>query len=224
MYLTETHLHTSEVSGCASVSGAGQADQYKAIGYNTIIVTDHFFNGNSTVDPRLPWEDKIDLYCSGYENAKKRGEEIGLNVLFGVEYGSCGADFLIYGIDKSWLKANPDILDIHLCDFCDRVHAAGGVVVHAHPFREADYIHEMKFIPQYTDAVEAYNAGNRDNVWNERAVWYAKQYGFTMTAGSDCHHLGGAAFGVETEQEIRDISQYIDAIKNRTIAKLHLSR
>lgn len=218
MFLTETHLHTSEVSACASVTGAKQAEQYKSLGYSTIIVTDHFFNGNSTVDPRLPWDRKIDLYCMGYENAKKRGDEIGLNVLFGMEYGSCGADFLIYGIDKQWLKANPDILDIHLCDFCNRVHASGGVVVHAHPFREADYIREMKFIPRHTDAVEAYNAGNRKSVYNERAVWYAHSYDLPITAGSDCHHLGGAGYGILTEFEITDISQYVDAIKNRTIA------
>ena len=33
---------TSEVSACASTSGAGQARIYKELGYDGIIVTDHF--------------------------------------------------------------------------------------------------------------------------------------------------------------------------------------
>ncbi|MBP3272841.1 MAG: histidinol-phosphatase [Ruminococcus sp.] len=228
LFLTETHLHTSEASACASASGAQQADQYKKLGYDTIIVTDHFFNGNTTVDRTLPWEKQVDLYCLGYENAKKRGDEIGLNVLFGIEYTWTGTDFLIYGVDKEWLKSYPDTMQISVQEFCDRVHAAGGAVVHAHPFRERNYIHELKFIPQYTDGVEGYNAGNGSTVMDERAVWYAEQYGFPITAGSDCHHIGGDShnpgvfFGVYTEERINDISDYIAVVKERRIAGLKL--
>ena len=49
MFRYETHLHTAEGSGCASASGAEQARRYKALGYDGIIVTDHFFNGNCAV-------------------------------------------------------------------------------------------------------------------------------------------------------------------------------
>lgn len=42
MFRYETHLHTAEGSGCASASGAEQARRYKALGYDGIIVTDHF--------------------------------------------------------------------------------------------------------------------------------------------------------------------------------------
>lgn len=44
MFGYETHLHTAEGSACASASGAEQARRYKALGYDGIIVTDHFFN------------------------------------------------------------------------------------------------------------------------------------------------------------------------------------
>ena len=56
------------------------AVKYKEEGYTGIIVTDHFFNGNTTVPRDLPWEERVELFCKGYENAKAKGDEIGLDV------------------------------------------------------------------------------------------------------------------------------------------------
>ena len=224
MFKTETHMHTSEGSGCATASGAEQAEQYKALGYDTIIITDHFFNGNTAVDRSLSWDEWVDGYCRGYENAKKRGDEIGLNVLFGIEYGWYGTDLLVYGIDKQWLKDNPDVINISVHKFCDRVHAHGGIAVQAHPFREADYIRDIKLLPKYTDAVEVFNAGNREPIFDDRAMWYAEQFSMVKTAGSDQHHIGGNKFfGIMTEFEIKDISDYIRAVKENNIAELFRS-
>ena len=223
MFLTETHLHTRESSACASATGAQQAEQYKALGYDTIFVTDHFLNGNTAVDRSLPWSEQVELYCAGYENAKKRGDEIGLTVLFGIEYGWNATDLLIYGVDKEWLLSYPDTLRVSVQEFCDRVHMAGGCIVHAHPFREADYINEMKFLPRQTDGVEVFNSGNRMNVWNERAKWYAVQYGKTMTAGSDCHHISAdkdSFAGVYTDEKIETAADYVKAVKNGQILGL----
>ena len=46
-YLYETHMHTSEASACAGSTGAQMARAYKEAGYTGIIVTDHFFYGNT---------------------------------------------------------------------------------------------------------------------------------------------------------------------------------
>lgn len=222
MFLTETHLHTKEGSACASASGAEQAEQYKGLGYDTIIITDHFVNGNTAVDRSLPWEEQMDMYCLGFEHAKKRGGELGLNVLFGIEFSWGTSDFLIYGLDKQWLKDNPDMLGISVHELCDRVHESGGIVVQAHPFRQADYIRDIRLLPYHCDGVEVYNAGNRDPVSDSRAMWYADQFGFVKTAGSDCHHVvdGGRFYGVETEFEIKTIDDYITAVKQDRIAGL----
>ena len=159
MFRYETHLHTAEGSACASASGAEQARRYKALGYDGIIVTDHFFNGNCAVTNFDSWEDRVNKFCKGYENAKEVGDKIGLKVFFGLEYSYFGADLLTYGIDKDFLLANDNISDISFYQFADRVHKAGGVLVHAHPFREADwYIHEIKLLPKWIDGVEVYNS------------------------------------------------------------------
>ena len=223
MFLTETHLHTAEGSACASATGAQQADQYKALGYDTIIITDHFINGNTAVDRSLLWDEQMDMYCLGFEHAKARGAEIGLNVLFGIEFSWCAADFLMYGIDKEWLKGNPDMLSISVHEVCGRVHEAGGIVVQAHPFREADYIRDFRLLPWHCDGVEVYNAGNRDPRFDRRAMWYADQFGFVKMAGSDCHHIteNGRFFGVQTEFEIKRIEDYIRAVRKNQIAGLY---
>ena len=224
MFLTETHLHTSESSACGRATGAEQAEQYKALGYDTIFVTDHFMNGNSAVDRSLPWKEQVEAYCLGFENAKKRGDEIGLTVLFGIEYGWAASDFLVYGVDKEWLLGYPDTLRIDVREFCDRVHAAGGCIVQAHPFREADYISDIKLLPWHTDGVEVFNSGNRQDVFNDRARWYAEQYGKPMTAGSDCHAVdpNGRFAGVYTERKIETAADYVEAVNTGLIKGLKI--
>ena len=92
-YLYETHMHTSEASACAGSTGAQMARAYKEAGYTGIIVTDHFFYGNTSVDRSLPWEEWVRRFCLGYEHAKAEGERIGLSVFFGWEACYEGTEF-----------------------------------------------------------------------------------------------------------------------------------
>jgi hypothetical protein len=218
MFKYETHLHTAEASACATASGAEQARRYKSLGYDGIIVTDHFFNGNTAVRNFYSWEDRINKFCKGYENAKAEGDKIGLKVFFGLEYSYYGADILAYGIDKSWLIENDNLCDLSFYRFADRVHEAGGFLVHAHPFREAPYIPEIKLLPKWVDAVEVYNSGNKQEVFNDRAKVYAQQFGLPQTAGTDNHDLSvdeNRISGIETETELMSIEDYINAVKNQ---------
>ena len=107
LYTVETHLHTSQGSACAHSTGAEMARAHKAAGYDTIIITDHFFGGNTAVPRDLPWAQRIELFCAGYEQAKQEGDKIGLTVLFGWEWAWHGTEFLTYGLDKAYLLAHP---------------------------------------------------------------------------------------------------------------------
>ena len=84
LYLYETHLHTTAASACARSSGAEYISFYKSLGYAGIIVTDHFFNGNCSIPDNLPWEERVNLFCRGYEEAKAEGDRQGLQVFFAV--------------------------------------------------------------------------------------------------------------------------------------------
>lgn len=214
MYKYETHIHTAEASACASAKGAEQARRYKDEGYDGIFVTDHFFNGNSAVPRDLPWKERIDLYCSGYENAKAEGDKIGLKVFFGIEYTYQGADVLVYGLDKQWLYDHPDC-DNDFFAFHDAAKGSGALMIHAHPFRGYPYLNgRVLLLPDWVDGVEVYNSGNGEEVWNDRAEWYAKEFGFRRTAGTDNHHLwveSDRLAGVFSETELICAEDYAKA-------------
>ena len=218
MFRYETHMHTAEGSACASATGWEQAKRYKESGYDGIFVTDHFFNGNCAVRHFRDWEDRVAQFCLGYEHAKEEGDRIGIKVFFGFEYSYNGADLLTYGLSKQWLLDNPDVLDISVYEFCDRVHRDGGYIVHAHPFREANYLQEIRLLPMWTDAVEVHNCGNSDQAMNDRALWYSEQYGLPVSAGTDNHHLSAEKLsGVITEEPIEKPEDYFEAVKNRRV-------
>lgn len=228
MYKYEPHLHTSEGSTCASSTGAEMARAHKAAGYDGIFVTDHFFNSSTTVPRELPWEERIDLYCKGYENALAEGERIGLAVFFGVEWTIRGADLLIYNKDKQWLKCNEYLLtEADERELFFEVRKTGGFIVHAHPFREADYIPHISLYPHDVDAVEIINTRNSDplfggnTIFNDRAEMYAKMYGLAGTGGSDTHNasqiVGG---GIMVPEKINTPEDYLRQIRNGSVIPL----
>ena len=134
----------------------------------------------------LPWDERIELFCRGYELAAEEGQKAGLKVFFGWEYAHLGCDFLTYGLDKAWLMAHPDIDKMEINRYLDLVRSEGAYVVHAHPFREDFYIPYIQLLPRKVDAVEVLNACRKD-FENERAAEYAKNYGLKISAGSDNH-------------------------------------
>ena len=223
MYKYETHLHTMEGSACSSAPADEMARAHKRAGYDGIFVTNHFFNGNTSVPRELPWEERVDLYCRGYEIARDVGEEIGLKVFFGIEFCVYSSDFLIYGIDKEWIKANERLL-MHTDEreLFRTVRGMGGFIVHAHPFRGDPYIHHISLYPDDIDAVEVIN-GSHDShkMYNERARIYADMYGLAKTGGSDSHHLdrlfGG---GIAVPEPISCPEDYLRQIRQGKVVPL----
>lgn len=217
MYKYETHMHTSEASGCASSSGAEMAEKYKELGYTGIIVTDHFFNGNSAIDRSLPWEQMVDGFCRGYENAKKRGDEIGLSVFFGWEYTFDGTDILTYGLDRQWLCSHPETMSLNIIDYIRLVKRSGGLAIQAHPFRERDYIRMIRLFPRWIDGMETYNASDAGSMSNELAAHVARSYGLAETSGSDSHSINGInCGGMMFENKLSDIDDFISQVKSKS--------
>lgn len=219
-YFYETHLHTSQTSRCGSSTGAEHARFYKKLGFAGIIVTDHFFSGSCHVPKDLPWKERIERYCAGYEDALCEGQKIGLDVFFGIEHNWNGDDYLIYGIDKAWMIAHPEMEFWTHAQQYEAVRAAGGCVVQAHPFRTRDYIKNVTLGLDYCDAIEAANAGN-DPHNDAFALAYAKKYDLMITAGSDNHHsypgidVEQEIFGVALEEKLTSIHDYVRLIREK---------
>ena len=214
MNIYETHCHTAESSACASATAEQQVRFYKERGFTGIIVTDHFLNGNTTAKPDMPWELRVNIQFLGYEHAKKTGDEIGLDVFFGWEYTVDGSDFLTYGLDKQWLLAHPETMTLPPNGYFDLIHAEGGYISHAHPFREDWYIDMIRLFPRKCDAVEIINSC-RKPFENDMAKLYADSYGLPYTAGSDNHHANQAHLsGIQTDARICDIKHFIEVLKS----------
>ncbi len=211
-YKYETHLHTAETSKCGISTGAEFARFFKALGYTGIFVTDHFFNGNTTVPQDLPWPARVESFCHGYEVTAQEGTRLGLDVFFGWEYSSDWAHFLTYGLGKDWLLANPDLLTWNLLRYFDRVHADGGSIVHAHPFREG--VELVQLVPDRMDAIEVVNCGRPDDA-NRHALDFAASFDLPRTAGSDIHSTKQKRLcGVACSRRLMEARDYIAAVKS----------
>lgn len=221
-YLYETHMHTAEGSACGKAPGREMARSAKAYGYVGVFITDHHWGGNTRPDRELPWEDWVDKFCRGYEEAKAAGDEIGLQVFMGWESGYHATEFLIYGPDKAWMKAHPELKTISVEEQYRLIHGAGGMVIHAHPFREAKYIPEIRLYPEWVDGVEGVNAQHSSILssqhynpkYNQRAIAYANEHGLPLTAGTDLHRTEPVGAGVAFREKLTDVQDYIRQIKS----------
>ncbi|GHT66206.1 hypothetical protein FACS1894110_09480 [Spirochaetia bacterium] len=225
-YLYETHLHTSQISACGESRGREYIRGYKQLGYTGIIVTDHFYRGNCTVNRNLPWREWVNQYCRGFEDARNEGARQGLDVFFGWEETFDGDDYLIYGLGKEWLMEHPEAARWSRREQFLAVREAGGCVVHAHPFRQHYYIRSITLAPALVDAVEAANAGNHEQYYDALALRYAKKLGLPVTAGSDVHDTvqlaAGDVFGVYLNKKMETIADYAAAIRGNAIAGLKM--
>jgi len=212
VYRYELHAHTKEVSRCSLISAVDLVRVYKDLGFHGVCITDHFLNGNTVVSRQLPWEEQVAAFCQGYELAYQEGKKLGIDVYFGWEYSYWGSDFLTFGLDKEWLLAHPEIMQMSLKQYCDFVRAQGGYIVHAHPFREDEWIEMIRLIPRHVDAVEVVNICRKD-FENQMAYQYAQNYGLAMCAGSDNHEGKLPRLcGVELDHRVDSIQALLGAI------------
>lgn len=219
-FLYETHLHTKQGSACGSASGYEIAKAAHEAGYAGIFVTDHNWGGNTAVNRDLPWEEWVREFEKGYLDAKRYGDEHDFDVFFGYEAGYGGPEFLIYGVDADWMIAHPEIRGASVKEQYRLIHEAGGMVIQAHPFREAWYIDAVLLYPDDVDGAETVNAthsnpkstAHNKPEYDVKALQYAKENKLPMTAGSDLHSVHVFGGGVAFKRRLTSVSDYCNAI------------
>lgn len=215
MYKYELHCHTGTTSACGSMTADEIVDLYLANGYDGVVITDHFLNGNTRVHSILPdgtYAEKIDLFFKGYEEVKEAAKGR-LEVFFGLEVSYLGTDMLAYGFDRDSLKACPQLPEMDLRTFADYCREHGVLAVQAHPFREDSYIDHIRLYPN-CEGVEAFNAA-RNALCNDLGAYYAKVHDKIAIGGSDIHHtnqpmLSGMAF----DEKVTSIEQLIALLRS----------
>lgn len=217
-YLYETHLHTSPVSRCAKASVRENLEFYRSLGYEGVFVTNHFVDGNINTDRTNTYSDLLEFYFSDYEEALRIGKEIGISVFLGIETTYGGTDFLVYGLNKEWYFAHPEIKDMEKSRSLAVMAEAGALIIQAHPFREASYIDHIRLFPRAVHGVEIYNA-NRTDFENSMAEHYAKSYGLLAFAGSDNHVAGKQARlgGMQSATPIANEADFVARVRSGEI-------
>ena len=210
------HQHTAVASACAHETPEEVVCGLKKAGYAGVVMTEHFYHGNTAVRRHQAWEDFVRPYEEAYERAKKAAENLDFDVLFGIEEGvGGGKEVLIYGITPAFLYAHPELRDARLPELASLVRAEGGLVVQAHPFRVRDYIRApWEELPaEHLDGIEVHNACN-DMLSNLRAQTLAEKHGLIEIAGSDAHTPPSRGLaGIACENRIRTERELVEVLR-----------
>ncbi len=215
-YRYETHLHTAPVSACARASVEESIRAYRELGYTGVFITNHFIGANIAREVReLPYAEQLEYYYSAYLEGKRVGDELGVDVFFGIEISYKGTDFLVYGLDIDWYRAHPEITEMPKKEEIRLMRDAGALVIQAHPFREASYIDHIRLFPRDVHGTEVINSC-RTPEENAMAKLYSEHYGLIPFAGTD-NHTGAdrtTFAGMESDVRITDESDFVRRVKN----------
>ena len=211
-YRIEAHAHTTPESTCSQIPPADMARIYHDLGYDAIVITNHFIY-NYNLYEQFPPVVALEKYMLGWENTKKEAQKYGMTVILGAElrFTENFNDYLIYGIDKEMLAEIYKLLPGGLKNFREKFNMDKSILFQAHPFRDGMELADPKLL----DGMETFNMHNGHNSRVGKAVRYAHDNGIKRAiAGTDFHEYGreGAA-AVRTKILPKDSFEFADILK-----------
>ena len=195
----DLHTHTSPRSPCSSIDPLELVREASRLGLDGICLTEH----------QVLWQpDEIVELAQGTPVKIFRGNEFTTNQ----------GDILVFGYEED-LK---ELLMIE--DLRDRVTAAGGFMIAAHPFRgfKTFGIGQLQMTVEqasnrkvfdFVDALEIRN-GKVSDQENDMAARVAARLGLPGTAGSDAHRLDEVGKWVtDFERQIENEQELIEELR-----------
>jgi len=205
MFRFDTHVHTDETSHCGKVPAKEMVKLYAEAGYSGFVMTDHYNRHSMKVHGCETPEQEIETFLKGYRAAKAYGDEIGFDVLFGMELQPDGAynEYLLYGLTEEFFYAHPHIYEEDLLTLRRLANENGILIFQAHPYRPG----LTRAMPGFLDGVEVFNGNPRHNSQNHLALMYAAQHKLLQCSGSDAHQVEDIGRGgLLTEERITDLA------------------
>lgn len=183
-YRIEMHAHTMPISGCSEITPAEMAEAYHKKGYDTIVITNHFYQ--NSYGNNLCREDFLNAYVNAYEETKHEAEKYGITVLLGAEirFTENTNDYLIYGVDREILSKGYEYFTKGVEAFRTEVKLPDSIFVQAHPFRNGCNLIDTDLL----DGIEAFNMHPGHNSPIGFAIRKAYENNKIITVGSDFHH------------------------------------
>ena len=182
----ELHAHTSPASKCADFAPEEVVEKYKNLGYDAIVITNHFPGGFD----QLPKDVFFEQYFGDFDKACAHGEKLGIKVFLGSELRFENDDFcpdndyLLYGCTKDDLLKIYDMMNMNFRDFAVQFKQQRYALFQAHPLRSG-----LKFCDSsLVDGYEAFNMHPGHNASIALAARLADKNSKTVIAGTDFHH------------------------------------
>ncbi len=188
MILMDGHAHSSGISNCCRISGEEGVNRAKAAGVDGFVLTNHYHMGYVGGEKYPTLECFAKRYVEEYRKVKGYGDSVGFRVFYGLELTAewdTSVHLLVYGVDESFIFDNLRICYEPLERIYQKVHAAGGILVQAHPYRVTPRLQDLK----YLDGVEisCHPHSHYGGPYVDEMHEIAKRNGKILTCGGDYH-------------------------------------
>jgi len=194
----DLHIHTAPLSACSYIDPRELIQETRRLKLDGICLTEH----------QVVW-DRAEV--------DRLAGEAGIRIFRGNEFTTNQGDILVFGFYE-------DIKELLMIqDLRDKVTAAGGYMIAAHPFRgfktfgigqlqmTVDQACKRKVL-EFVDAVEVGN-GKLSPEENEMARKVAEKLGLPGTGGSDAHRVDEIATWVTVfEKNIEDENEFLQEL------------
>jgi predicted metal-dependent phosphoesterase TrpH len=193
MHAFDMHLHTRRHSPDSQINPFSLLRQALTLGLDGVVITEH------------------DFLWTADELEELRAATPSVQVYAGMEVSADEGHFLCYGITK------PERLPkgIALKDLCSEVHAQGGVVIAAHPYRWGQDFDTVLASGALLDGLEIMSS-NMDSTIRAKAkeAWQQHAKPWAAVGNSDGHELNvvGVCFSAFPEA-IRDEADLLEALR-----------
>ena len=198
----DLHIHTAPLSACSYIDPQELIQEARRLNLDGICLTEH----------QVVWDP---------DEVSQMAEAAGIRIFRGNEFTTNQGDILVFGYDE-------DIKELLIIqDLRDKVTAAGGYMIAAHPFRgfKTFGIGQLQMtveqackrkVFEFVDAVETGN-GKLSPDENEMACKVAEKLGLPGTGGSDAHRIDEiATWLTDFDKDIED--------ENDLLRELHAGR
>ena len=198
----DLHIHTAPLSACSYIDPQELIQEVRRLNLDGICLTEH----------QVVWDP---------DEVNQMAEAAGIRIFRGNEFTTNQGDILVFGYDE-------DIKELLIIqDLRDKVTAAGGYMIAAHPFRgfKTFGIGQLQMtveqackrkVLEFVDAVETGN-GKLSPDENEMACKVAEKLGLPGTGGSDAHRIDEiATWLTDFDKDIED--------ENDLLRELHAGR
>ena len=198
----DLHIHTAPLSACSYIDPQELIQEARRLNLDGMCLTEH----------QVVWDP---------DEVSQMAEAAGIRIFRGNEFTTNQGDILVFGYDE-------DIKELLIIqDLRDKVTAAGGYMIAAHPFRgfKTFGIGQLQMtveqackrkVLEFVDAVETGN-GKLSPDENEMACKVAEKLGLPGTGGSDAHRIDEiATWLTDFDKDIED--------ENDLLRELHAGR